>query len=292
MIKIIGGLILSIKIVCDSTAYIPQELLKKYDIDIVSLNIIFENESFREVDIDQTTFYKRLKDSKQLPTSAQPTINEIYDSFEKIVQVGNKVVGVFMSSEMSGTYSSSNLVKTMIIEKYPDAVIEIVDSKSNSMQLGYVALAAAEKAFKNGSMEEVLSAANNVIEKSRFLFVPDTLEYLRKGGRMGGATALIGMILQIRPVLTVFEGKTSVLDKVRTKKKAIDRIVEIFMEDIKQKGLEKVIVHNIDCEKEGIELSSRLEKLIGMKVEIYPIGPVIGLHTGPGAIGIVYYTKN
>ncbi|MBC8059892.1 MAG: DegV family protein [Clostridiaceae bacterium] len=283
---------MSIKIVCDSTAYIPRELLEKYDIDVVSLNIIFEDESFREVDINQTTFYKKLKDNKQLPTSAQPTISEMYDSFEKKVRAGDMVVGVFMSSDMSGTYSSAHLVKAMIIEKYPEAVIEIVDSRSNSMQLGFVALAAAEKAFNKGSMEEVLSAAANVIEKSRFLFVPDTLEYLRKGGRMGGASALIGMILQIRPVLTVFQGKTNVLDKVRTKKKAIDRIVEIFMNDVEKKGLEKVIVHNIDCEEEGIELSNRIERLIGMKVEIYPIGPVIGLHTGPGAIGIVYYLKN
>ena len=202
------------------------------------------------------------------------------------------MVGVFISSEMSGTYSSAHLAKAMIIEKYPDAVIEIVDSKSNCMQLGYVTLAAAEEAFNGGSMEEVLSAAYNVIQKSRFLFVPDTLEYLKKGGRIGGAAALIGMIFQIRPVLTVFEGKTSILDKVRTKKKAIDRIVEIFIEDVKKKGLEKIIVHNIDCEEEGIELSRRIEKLIGVKAEIYPIGPVIGLHTGPGAIGIVYYTKN
>jgi len=282
---------LSIKIVCDSTAYIPQDLLDKYDIKIVSLNIIFENESFREVDIDRTTFYEKLKASKQLPTSAQPTINEMYDSFEKIIEAGNAVVGIFMSSDMSGTYSSSNLVKSMILEKYPEAVIELVDSRSNSMQLGYAALAAAEEAFKNSSMEQVLSATYNVIKKSRFLFVPDTLEYLRKGGRMGGATALIGTILKIRPVLTVFDGKTSVLDKVRTKKKAVDRIVEIFMEDVKTKGLEKVIVHNIDCEEEGLELSRRIEKLIGRKVEIYPIGPVIGLHTGPGAIGVVYFTK-
>ena len=283
---------MSIKIVCDSTAYIPKELLQKYNIEIVSLNIIFENKSFREVDIDQATFYKKLKGSKQLPTSTQPTISEIYNSFEKIILEGNKVVGVFMSSEMSGTYSSTNLVKAMIIEKYPDAVIETVDSKSNCMQLGFVALAAAEEAFKDGSMEAVLSAAYNVIQKSRFLFVPDTLEYLRKGGRIGGAAALLGMIFQIRPVLTVFEGKTSILNKVRTKRKAIDKIVETFKEDVEKKGLEKVIVHNIDCEEESIELSTRIEKLIGMKVKIYPIGPVIGLHTGPGAIGIVYYTKN
>jgi len=283
--------VLAIKIVCDSTAYIPQDLLNKYDILIVSLNIIFKNDTFKEIDIEKDNFYEKLKETKELPTSAQPNINDIYDSFEKVIKAGHKVVGIFMSSEMSGTYSSSNLVKTMIIDKYPNAVIEIVDSRSNSMQMGFAVLAAAEEAFKDSSMEAVLSAAYNVIQKSRFIFVPDTLEYLRKGGRMGGATALIGMILKIRPVLTVVDGKTSVLDKVRTKKKAVDRIVEIFMDDVKNKGLDKVIVHNIDCAEEGLELSKRIEELIGIKVEIYPIGPVIGLHTGPGAIGLVYYTK-
>ena len=294
---------MSIKIICDSTAYIPGKLLEKFDITVVSLNILIQDKSYREVDIDQEFFYEKLKTSAELPTSALPNVNEMYEAFEKLVIQGHSVVGVFMSSDMSGTYSSANLVKNMILEKYPKAIIEIVDSRSNSMQLGFVTLAAAqaakaaeaaiaaEAAVAGESMELVLAAADNVIKKSKFLFVPDTLEYLKKGGRIGGATAILGSILQIRPVLTVLEGKTSIVEKVRTKKNAVNKIVEILKNDLDTKGIEKIIVHNINCEEEGQALSARLKELLGYEVEIYAIGPVIGLHTGPGAIGIVYYTK-
>lgn len=282
---------MSIKIVCDSTAYIPEKLLNKFDITVVSLNILMEDKSYREIDIDQEFFYRKLKKSSVLPTSALPNVNEMYEAFKKNVDNGDSVVGIFMSSDMSGTFSSANLVKTMILEKYPEAIIELVDSRSNSMQLGFVTLAAAEAATEGKSLEQVIAAADNVIKKSKFLFVPDTLEYLKKGGRIGGATALLGSILQIRPVLTVLDGKTSIVDKVRTKKNAVNKMVEILKRDLETKGIEKIIVHNINCEEEGQALAKLLEELLGYVVEIYEIGPVIGLHTGPGAIGIVYYTK-
>ncbi len=282
---------MSIKVICDSTAYLPKELIDKYDICIVSLNIIVNNKSYREVDIDTTDFYQKLREDKNLPTSSQPTIDEMYKCFENIVSQGHSVVGIFMSSDMSGTFSTANLVKGMILEKYPDAIIEIIDSRSNSMQLGFAALAAAEAAHEGSSLEEVIKATNNVIQKSRYLFVPETLEYLIKGGRIGGAKALLGMIFQIRPILTVVDGKTSIFHKVRTKKKAVDKIVETLLLEVKEKGIEKLIVHNINCEEEGKELAHKLESMLGIKVQIYPIGPIIGLHVGPGAIGVVYYTK-
>lgn len=282
---------MSIKVICDSTSYIPQNLLEEYDIDIVSLSVIVENKSYRETDVDNGIFYEKLKQCKTLPTSSQPSVDEIFTCFLKYVEENRQVVGVFMSSDMSGTVSAANLAKKMVIEKFPSAVIEIVDSRTNCMQEGYVALAAAKEANKGSSMGQVLEAADKVIKNSRFLFVPDTLEYLKKGGRIGGAAALLGSFLQIRPILTVVDGKTSIYDKVRTKKKAVERMIEAFKKDINEKGLGEVIVHHINSESEGLELAAKLENMLGIPVSACSIGVVIGLHVGPGAVGIVYYTK-
>lgn len=282
---------MSVKIVTDSTSCIPRDLIVKYDISIVSLNIVFENKSFREVDIDNTTFYDKLSKRNIIPTSSQPSISEMYEAFEKCIIENNSAVGIFLSSDMSGTYSSAFLAKDMILQKYPQAIIELIDSRSNCMQLGFSVLAAARTALEGGSIKEVLSSAEDVIKKSQFLFFPETLEYLRKGGRIGGASALLGTIFQIKPILTVVEGKTSIFDKVRTSKKAIERIVNAIMVQINKKGLGGIIVHHINAELEGKKLALELEKLLRVPVDVCSIGPVIGLHVGPGAIGVVYYTK-
>jgi DegV family protein with EDD domain len=282
---------MSIKIVTDSTSYIPKRLIDKYNISLISLNIIYENKTYREMDMNWSDFYNKMIGSKTLPTSSQPALNEIYECFENIIKDNNSLVGIFISSDMSGTYSSANLAKDMILEKYPEARIEILDSRSNCMQLGYAAIYAAKTALAGGTMEDVIKSANSIILRSRFLFVPDTLVYLKKGGRIGGASALLGMLLQIIPVLTVVDGKTNVFTKVRTKKSAIEMIIETLMQDIQKNGLSEIIVHHIDSEDEALELAEKLKNKLGVTVEICPIGPVIGVHVGPKTIGIVYCTE-
>lgn len=283
---------MSIKVICDSTCYIPKALIEKLDILVVSLNVIFKNESFRELDVDNRWFYEKMDISNEIPTSSQPSVDELYRTFENEVINGNGIVGVFMSSDMSGSYSTANMVKEMILEKYADAKIEIVDSRSNCMQMGYAVLAGARAVKEGQPMKNVLNSINNVISKSRFLFIPYNLTYLKKGGRIGGAAAFVGSILQIKPILTVEDGKTTVFDKVRTRKKAIDRMVEYVVEQVTSKGLGEVIVHHINCEDEGLQLAKRISDILKINVEICSIGPIIGLHVGPGSIGIVYYTKN
>lgn len=283
---------MSIKVICDSTCYIPKALIEELDILVVSLNVIFKNESFRELDVDNRWFYEKMDISNEIPTSSQPSVDELYRTFENEVINGNGIIGVFMSSDMSGSYSTANMVKEMILEKYADAKIEIVDSRSNCMQMGYAVLAGARAVKEGQPMKNVLNSINNVISKSRFLFIPDNLTYLKKGGRIGGAAAFVGSILQIKPILTVEDGKTTVFDKVRTRKKAIDRMVEYVVEQVTSKGLGEVIVHHINCEDEGLQLAKRISDILKINVEICSIGPIIGLHVGPGSIGIVYYTKN
>jgi DegV family protein with EDD domain len=286
-----GGRIMTIKIVTDSTSYISEELKKKYDISIVSLSVIFGNEELKEINIENKTFYKKLDESMSIPTSSQPSLDEMYNVLEKQIVDNNQVVGVFLSSDMSGTYSNACLAKSMILEKYPNALIEIIDSRSNCMQLGFAVLTAAKAAQKEKSIDEVVALVNDNIKRSRFLFIPDTLEYLKKGGRIGGASALLGTIFQIKPILTVIDGKTELFQKVRTKKRAIQTMVDKFIEDIAKNGLGEVIIHHINDVEGALSFAKTIEECTGAKIEIAPIGPVIGTHVGPGALGIVYYTN-
>ena len=282
---------MAIKIVTDSTSYISDEYIKKYDINIVSLNVIINGVSSREIDIENEVFYEEIKNSKEIPKSSQPIPEEMLNTFREIVEDGDSIVGIFLSSKMSGTYSNANMIKDMILEDYPDAEIHILDSKTNCMQMGFAVIEAARTASEGKSINEVINAANHVINNSRFLFTPETLEYLKKGGRIGGAAALFGNVLQIKPILTVVNGETSVFKKVRTRKKAIEEIVKTVLEEIEAKGLGDIVVHHINCQEDGLKLAKALENKIGKKVEIQSIGPVIGVHVGPGSIGIAYYTK-
>lgn len=282
---------MSVKIVTDSTCYIPEDLIKKYDISVASLSICIDNKHIKETELDSASFYERLEKSDEIPTSSQPSVSEIYDIFEKNVRNKDSVVGVFISSEMSGTYSTAILAKNMILEKYKDARIEIIDSRSNSMQLGFAALAAAKAAEESSDIDTVIKAAEKNIRSSRFLFIPANLTYLKKGGRIGGASALLGNIFKIVPILTVLNGKTAVKAKVRTKKHAIAKMVELFLDDIKKYGLEDVIVHHIHCEEDALPLCKELKDKLQRDVPAYLLGSVIGVHVGPGAIGIVYCTK-
>ena len=282
---------MAIKIVTDSTSYISDEYIKKYDIKLVSLNVIINGVSSREIDIENEVFYEEIRNSKEIPKSSQPIPNEMLNTFKEIVKDGDSIVGIFLSSKMSGTYSNANMIKDMILEDYPDAEIHILDSKTNCMQMGFAVIEAARTASEGKSINEVINAANHVINNSRFLFTPETLEYLKKGGRIGGAAALFGNVLQIKPILTVVNGETSVFKKVRTRKKAIEEIVKTVLEEIESKGFGDIVVHHINCQEDGLKLAKALENKLGKKVEIQSIGPVIGVHVGPGSIGIAYYTK-
>lgn len=282
---------MSIRIVTDSTSYIPQKLKEENDISVISLNVIMNGKSYREVDLKNEEFYLEMDKLDEIPTSSQPSMEESLNVFKKLASEGHDIIGIFLSSDMSGTYSSMHLIRDMVLEEYPNVNIEIIDSRTNCMQMGYIVLQGAKAAKEGKSFDEVLDIVNTTINNSRFLFVPDTLKYLKKGGRIGGASALLGTILQIRPILTVEEGKTTVYDKVRTKKKAVDTILNKVVSDINQYGLGEIMVHHINCEAEGMEIAKRLNELLGVQVHIQSIGPVIGLHVGPGSVGVAYYYK-
>jgi DegV family protein with EDD domain len=281
---------MAVKILTDSTSYINDEERKELDIRSVSLNISFDDESMKETEISNEDFYLKMQ-LKGIPTSSQPSIGELFDEMVKVVEKGDSLICIFLSAEMSGTFSSAFIVKEMVLERYNDADIHIIDSKSNCMQLGFAAIVAARAANSGKNVEQVKQIVEENMRRSRFLFIPDNLEYLRKGGRIGGASALIGNLLKIIPILTVEEGKTTILMKVRTKKNAINTMLDKVTKDINLFGLKEIAIHHINCYDEAVELFNKVKELLNIAATICDIGPVIGLHVGPGAIGIVYCTE-
>jgi len=281
----------SVRFVTDSTSYLPRELRERHGIEVVSLHVNLGEQTFDDDEEDHRPFYAALAATKAFPTSSQPAVSDLVEVFSRGAAEGDAVVGVFLSAEMSGTFSTAGLARDMVREKMPDARIEIVDSRSNCMELGLALMAGVDAAEAGADVADIVEAINARILRTRFLFVPDTLEYLRRGGRIGGASALLGTLLQIRPILTVVDGKTDVFAKVRTKKKALAEIVSAFERDMNAKGgVGSAWVHHIDDPAEGRALADMVSSVAGIPVDIVDIGPVIGTHVGPGTAGLAYYT--
>lgn len=282
---------MAVSVVTDSVASIPEHRRAPFGIDVVDLfvNDGERNEPDRQIDLPD--FYRRLADMKHLPTSSQPSVESLVLAFQRAVEVGKDVVGVFISEKMSGTCQTARMAADMVLERFPQAKIEVVDSRTNSMQEGFAVLAAARAAEAGHTLERCVSAAEETIRRTRYLFTPHTLEYLRRGGRIGSASALLGQLLQIRPILCVKDGETAVFAKVRTQGRALAQMARTFADDVRERGLRDVVVHYIDdlptAEKFAREL---VDPIAGFSVDVVPVSPVVGVHVGP-AVAIAYETE-
>ena len=273
-----------IKILCDSITDLPIEIIKKHNIDIVPLTVIFnEKEYLDRVDITTNEFYKMLRENDTMPKTSQATYAQFVKFFEKYKD--DEILYLAGSSAASGTYQSAVLAKGDV-----DANITIFDTFNLSIGAGPLVIKACEMVEKGLSVDEIVKNLENLKNDIEVIFSVDALEYLKKGGRIGGAAALFGSLLQIKPILTVEDGKTTVFTKVRTKKKAIDKIVNTVLEQNSKAPIKDIIVHHINCESEGEELANRLKSTLGLdSIKIQSIGPIIGLHVGPGSIGVAYH---
>ncbi len=283
---------MGVKLVTDSTAYISASVCDEYDIRIASLGVCFPDKFLLEIEVDYDYFYDRIKREGIIPKSSQPAPGVFYKIFEQIVSSGDEVLGIFISSGISGTCGSACSARDMILNKYPLARIEIMDSLNVCMGLGLQVLAAAETARKGKPIEEVMASALWVRERVHFYFVPLTLDYLQKGGRIGGAAAMIASVLSIKPILYInSEGKIDLLKKVRGVHASIKHFYKLLKEDMDRYGLKNLVVHQVCDQLRGQEVAQEIgEKLTMENIPVIAIGPVIGLHVGPGSFGIVYCT--
>jgi DegV family protein with EDD domain len=276
-----------IVVVTDSTAYIPEAALDGLDIPVIPLWLIWGDERFRDrVDIEPPAFYRRLRDSKAFPTTSQPSAGEFEAFFRQVGSETDAIVGVFISSKISGTVPNAQAAQARL----GDLDIRVVDSLSTSMGLALVVLATAQAAAAGKSLDEVVAVAEDMRNRVHILFVVDTLEYLHRGGRIGGAKRFLGTALNIKPLLHLEEGSVEPLVQVRTKRKAVAHMLDVVEERLAGKPLAAAGVIDVDSPREGNAVVERVKERFGIST-VYrtTVSPVIGAHTGPGTVGIGFY---
>lgn len=277
-------------IVADSTADVPQEMVKEYGIHIVPMRLSFGEQSYVEgVDITVEEFYDKLTKSKDLPTTSQTSPSQYVEIYRELMQnhPGSPIISIHISSGMSGTYQSALLAKTMLEEDLGvDVDITVIDSLCATYGFGLQVVLAARLAKDGASAEEIRNEVERVGQSRRLYFLVDTLEYLQKGGRIRNAAAIIGTLLNIKPILSVDqEGVIYPVDKVRGRKKAVSRVIELFQNDFgDHKDINVAVCDAINPEgaEEIIELLSQHFTL--HEVVRTNIGAVVGTHVGPGTV--------
>jgi len=276
-------------IVTDSTATIPEDLREEYDIRVLPQILIWGEENLLDgVDISVEEFYTRLSSSEESPTTSQVTIAAFQEVFEEFASQDIPVLAILLSEKLSGTISSATQAKAML----PDAQIELVDSRTTAMSLGFQVLAAARASRNGHTYQQVVEQARKAVAYSNVYFVVDTLDYLHRGGRIGGAAHLFGTALKMKPLLTLEDGQVTSYEKIRTKAKAQSRLLEIIENELEgRQGIHIAALH-ADAEDEAKMLLEQLQSRFNFaEVVIGPVSPVVGAHTGPGTVGIAYWTE-
>jgi DegV family protein with EDD domain len=275
-----------VAVVTDSTVYFPREALGDLNIPVIPLWLLWGDERFRDgVDIDPPTFYRRLQESKDFPTTSQPSAGEFEDFFRKAGADADAIVGIFISSKLSGTVPNAQAAQAQL----PELSIRIVDSLTTSMSMGFIVLAAARAAAAGKSVDEVVAVAEQVRDQVRVLFTVDTLEYLHRGGRIGGAKRLLGTALNIKPLLHLEHGAIEPVGQVRTKRKAVARMLDIAEEQSGGKQIVEASALYIGDPAAGDAIAEQIRERFGIStVYSTTVSPAIGTHVGPGTVGVAF----
>lgn len=277
-----------VAVVTDSLAYIPPDLVKKHNITVAPQVLIWGDETFQDgVDIQPDEFYRRLSTAKVMPTSSQVSPAALKTIFENLLDEGYDVQGIFVSNKLSGTIQSALQAKDML-PKAKDK-ISIVDSLSVAMAMGFMVLNVARAAEDGAKLAECQKLAEKAIGHVGVFFTVDTLEFLRRGGRIGGAQALLGTALNIKPVLELRDGRVESVEKVRTKSKAMERVVELVVEKVA--GRTPVHLAALHANAEALArtlLDAAVARVHPIEIVFACLSPVVGTHTGPGTVGLAF----
>lgn len=284
---------MGVKIITDSAADLPVELLQAYDIDLIPLRVYDEAETeyLDGVTLESVTLLQKMREGAAYRTSL-PSLETFQEKFVSYAKEGNPCIYLAFSSELSGTYQSSVVIKEEVKETYADLDLEIIDTKCASLGQGLVVLEAAKMAKDGASKEDILNRVDFLMNHMEHIFTVADLQYLVRGGRLSKVAGFIGGLLNIKPILNVEEGKLVPLEKVRGKKKVLSRIVDIMEERGKDlKGQTIGMTHGDDLET-AEALKALITERFGCEVFIVnTIGAAIGAHTGPGVITLFFLNE-
>ena len=275
-----------VAVVTDTTHYLPADLVAENQLHEVSLYVRFGDDLERESSMpDFDAFYDRLRSAKELPTTSQPSIGDFVEVYQPLLEAGNDVLSIHISAGISGTYDAALQAKGQLEEQGYGGRIEIMDSATACGGLGFTALAAARCAARGGGLSEVAAHARAAREQLKVWFAVDTLEYLRRGGRIGAAQAWIGGALKIKPILSI-ESEITPIERVRTSSKAFERMVD-YMRSRQADGADAWMVQHIQAHEQAERLVERGREVFGCEPAcVSEVGPVIGAHVGPGLVGV------
>ncbi|MCM3668073.1 DegV family protein [Mesobacillus maritimus] len=275
-------------VVTDSTAYISKEMRDQLNIHMIPLSVIFGEQSLREeIDVTAEDFYEKVKKS-ELPTTSQPPIGQFVELFEQLSKDYDAVISVHLSSGISGTFQGAVSAGSMV-----DGIdVYAFDSESACMVQGFYAIEAAELAQQGKSAEEIVARLEEMKQTMRAYFIVDDLSHLQRGGRLSNAQAFIGSLLQVKPLLHFVDKKIEPFEKVRTKKKALNRVADLLGEDAVSGEAYRAVIIHANREEEANEWKAALEaKYPNVEFSISYFGPVIGTHLGEGSLGMGWYKK-
>ncbi len=280
-----------IALVTDSSAYLPSELVRESDLHVIPLYVHSGGETYRDgVDIDTTAFYERLTSIPALPTTSQPSAGDFVELYRHLSTEADAIISIHISSGISGTVNSALTARQLLANMADPPEIYVIDSRTTAHGLALLVTAAARDIAEGTPAAQVAQRVETLASRVSTIFVVDTLEYLRKGGRIGGAAALAGSVLKVKPVLYLNEGRIDVLEKVRTARKAKQRLLEIVAERAGEQPIHACIIHaQVPQEAERIRrhLADNFEC---RELVVVEFSPVIAVHVGPGTVGVAFYT--
>ena len=275
-------------IVMDSTGYLTPDILTKYDIRIVTLNVNVGDETFPEIELTNKDLFKKLSKISGTSTTSQPSVGAFLEVYRALFSDGyEEIVSIHLSQKISGTFSSALMAKDLM----PNAHIEVFDSGSAASGLGLLTWAAGEWAEQGLTAAEILNRLLILKEKTELYFMVDTLEYLQRGGRIGGAAALFGTLLQIKPILYInSEGVIDVFDKVRSKGRAWQRALSELKRALTSGRPHRIAVIHVGVPEEAEGIAEELRREYpGHDIRVCEAGPVIATHVGPGTLGLSFH---
>jgi len=278
-----------IAIVTDSTAYLPKAFVDLHNIRVVPLKIHWDDTTFEDgIDINPTEFYDRLATSSTIPTTSQPPIDEFLQIYDELASDHDGIIVPVISSGISGTVSSAKTAAS----KFSKVPVEVIDSLSTAAGLAMVVKAVAQTVSDGTNLTSTKQLAEDVVHKLDLFFAVDTLKYLHKGGRIGGASRYFGAALSIKPILYLDDqGKIDALEKVRTKKKVIERLIELAVVKAAGNPVHVGIMHANALEEAKDIQKQLISQLDCRESGLFEISPVIGTHVGPGTLGIGVYPE-
>lgn len=277
-----------IALVTDSTAYIPSDLIQKYNLTITPQVLIWGEETYQDgVDIQPDEFYARLRTTKVMPSTSQVSPATMQSAFEGLIEKGYEVLGIFISSKLSGTMQSAIQAKEMM-EKVGEKV-SLVDSNSTAMAMGFQVLTVARAVEDGANMADAIALAEKTRDYTGVYFAVDTLEFLHRGGRIGSGQRFLGSALNLKPILAVLDGRVEGLERIRTKSKALERLIELVAEQTKGKSsIRLATLHANATDEAKALLDKAANQLNPVETVFSEVSPVIGTHAGPGTIGLAY----